>query len=82
MIFTVTQNENLTALTSSCHHVRGEKYQGDLRNNSPDFFTPEIHDEVEGCCRKAHRVKEGDSLPRLSSLLHFSFTLSHFPDPC
>ncbi|KAM3606439.1 uncharacterized protein V6R79_016247 [Siganus canaliculatus] len=50
---------------------RAGKCQDELRNNSQDFFTPEIHDEVKERCRKekTQRVKEGENLRLLSSPL-------------
>lgn len=43
---------DLSALTSSCCPVRAAKHQDDLCDNSLDFFTPEIHGDRTGCCRK------------------------------
>lgn len=60
--------KNQVLLTSLCHPTCAEKYQDDLRNNSCDLVTPEVHDEVSGRCRTSP-----DILP-----LRF-FQLSHFP---
>lgn len=62
--------KNQVLLTSLCHPLCAEKYQDDLRNNSCDLLTPEIHDEVNGCCQ---------TNPDILPLRHFQ--LSHFPHP-
>lgn len=66
LFFMSTIIKNQVLLTSSGHPLCTEKYQDD----SCDLLTPEIHDEVRGCCRT-----NPDTLP-----LH-SFQLSHFPHP-
>lgn len=62
--------KNQVLLTSLCHPLCAEKYQDDLRNNSCDLLTPEIHDEVNGCCQ---------TNPDILPLRHFQ--LSRFPHP-
>lgn len=71
----VTQNKNQILLTCSCCPVCADKYQDDLRDNSFDFFTPEVHGELRGCFRRAQMVCFFTLLQPSSSS-----PLSHFPD--